>query len=67
MTNLPRLFTIQADAPQTPGNVRVTLNLSLSRVASGKEVNIPARTSADPSTWTQALSAAPRNIGTLPP
>ncbi|WP_221088090.1 PilW family protein [Deinococcus aquaedulcis] len=67
VTNLPRLFTIQADTPQTPGNVRVTLNLSLSRLTSGKEVNIPARTSADPSTWTQTLSAAPRNIGTLPP
>ncbi|PTA67856.1 PilW family protein [Deinococcus arcticus] len=67
VTNLPQLFTIQADNPQTPGNVRVTLNLSLSRLASGKEVNIPARTSADPTTWIQALSAAPRNIGTLPP
>ncbi|MVN85389.1 prepilin-type N-terminal cleavage/methylation domain-containing protein [Deinococcus sp. HMF7620] len=65
--NLQPLFTVQADSPQTPGNVRVTMNFSMNRLASGKEVTIPARPSPDPATWTQTLSAAPRNIGTLAP
>ncbi|MBZ9750385.1 prepilin-type N-terminal cleavage/methylation domain-containing protein [Deinococcus sp. HMF7604] len=65
--NLRPLFSVQADSPQTPGNVRVTLNLSLSRLVERREINIPARPSPDPATWTQTLSAAPRNIGTLAP
>lgn len=67
VTGLPPLFEVPAAGPQAAGQTRVTMNLSVSRAASGKTVAVPARASTDPATWTQPVLIAPRNVGRLNP
>ena len=67
VTGLPPLFEVPAAGPQAAGQTRVTVNLSVSRAASGKIVAVPARASTDPATWVQPVLIAPRNVGRLNP
>lgn len=67
VTGLPPLFEVPAAGPQAAGQTRVTVNLSVSRAASGKVVAVPTRASTDPATWTQPVLIAPRNVGRLTP
>ena len=67
VTGLPPLFEVPAAGPQAAGQTRVTVNLSVSRAASGKIVAVPARASTDPATWVQPVLVAPRNVGRLTP
>ncbi|GAA0497677.1 prepilin-type N-terminal cleavage/methylation domain-containing protein [Deinococcus depolymerans] len=67
VTGLPPLFSVPPAGPQAAGQTRVTVNLSASRVTSGKVVAVPARNSTDPATWVQPVLVAPRNVGRLAP
>lgn len=64
---LPDLLSAVTPAPQTPGGVRVTLNLSLNRAVRGRDTTLPARPDANPVNWVQRVTVAPRNVGTLSP
>lgn len=67
VTGLPPLFEVPTAGPQAAGQTRVTVNLSVSRAASGKVVAVPTRASTDPATWVQPVLIAPRNVGRLTP
>lgn len=64
---LPPLLSAVTPSPQTPGGVRVTLNVSLNRNMRGRDTTQPARPGASPASWVQSVTIAPRNVGTLPP
>lgn len=67
VSGLPPLLSAVTSTPQTPGAVRVTVNVSLNRAVRGRDVTQPVRPDANPATWTQAMTVAPRNVGTLAP
>lgn len=52
---------------QAPGNISVTVNLTVSRMLGGRLIIIPARTATTPPLETvTAVAVAPRNLGRLP-